>query len=84
MYTQAFRPSPMSSAIVSWLALLLRIREVPASNLGAETGYPEFFVVLLSSYRRIPGQHLKIGPRRLTSKSFPIHPSLTTLSFDAI
>jgi hypothetical protein len=24
-----------------WLTLLLRIREVPGSNLGLETGYPD-------------------------------------------
>jgi hypothetical protein len=26
---------------VEWLALLLRIREFPGSNLGPETGYPD-------------------------------------------
>jgi hypothetical protein len=34
------------------LAFLLRIREVPGSNLGTETGYPEDFVVYLSSSRQ--------------------------------
>jgi hypothetical protein len=27
--------------VVEWLTLLLRIREVPRSNLGPETGYPD-------------------------------------------
>jgi hypothetical protein len=27
--------------VVKWLTLLLRIGEVPGSNLGQETGYPE-------------------------------------------
>jgi hypothetical protein len=36
-----------------WLTLL--IREVPGSNLGPETGYPDrFFVFFLSSSRQIP------------------------------
>jgi hypothetical protein len=30
-----------------WLALLLRIREVPGLNIDPETGYPEFLVVFL-------------------------------------
>jgi hypothetical protein len=36
---------------------LLRIREVPGSNLGPETGYPDwsFLVVFLSPSRKIPG-----------------------------
>jgi hypothetical protein len=39
------------NVMVEWLALLLRIREVPGSNLGPETGYPDrFFVVFLSPY----------------------------------
>jgi hypothetical protein len=35
--------------VVEWLALLLRIREVPASNLGSETGYPDYGFSLFSS-----------------------------------
>jgi hypothetical protein len=27
--------------VIEWLALLLRIREVPGSNLGPESGYPD-------------------------------------------
>jgi hypothetical protein len=34
-----------------WLALLLRIREAPGSNLGPETGCPDrFMMVFLSSF----------------------------------
>jgi hypothetical protein len=29
------------TAVVKWLTLLLRIREVPGSNLGPEAGYPD-------------------------------------------
>jgi hypothetical protein len=27
--------------VIEWLTLLLRILEVPVSNLGPETGYPD-------------------------------------------
>jgi hypothetical protein len=30
------------NVVVEWLALLLRIREVPGSNLGQDTSCPEF------------------------------------------
>jgi hypothetical protein len=29
------------NVVVEWLSLLLRIREVPISNFGPETGYPD-------------------------------------------
>jgi hypothetical protein len=29
------------NVVIEWLAFLLRIREVPGSNLGPETGYPD-------------------------------------------
>jgi hypothetical protein len=29
------------NVVVEWLTLLLRIREVPGTNLGSETGYPD-------------------------------------------
>jgi hypothetical protein len=35
-------------------ALLLRFQEFPGSNLGPETGYPEVFVVFLSSSTQMP------------------------------
>jgi hypothetical protein len=35
--------------MAQWLTLLVRIRVVPGSNLGQETGYPDrFFMVSLS------------------------------------
>jgi hypothetical protein len=34
--------------VVEWLKLLLRIREVPGSNLGTQTGYPQFLFILFS------------------------------------
>jgi hypothetical protein len=42
------------SVAVEWLALLLCIWEVPGSNLGPETGYPQAFLVFLSP-RKMPG-----------------------------
>jgi len=29
------------NVVIEWLTILLRIREVPGSNLGPETGYPD-------------------------------------------
>jgi hypothetical protein len=29
------------NVVIEWLTLLLRIREVPISNVGPETGYPD-------------------------------------------
>jgi hypothetical protein len=29
------------NVLVEWLTLLLNIREIPGSNLGPETGYPD-------------------------------------------
>jgi hypothetical protein len=41
---------------VEWFAHLFRIREVPVSNLGQLTGYPErFFVFVLSTSRQMLG-----------------------------
>jgi hypothetical protein len=38
-----------------WAKLLLRIREIPGSNIGSKTGYPDAFVVFLSPSRQVPG-----------------------------
>jgi hypothetical protein len=44
------------NVVVKWLTLLLRIREVPFSNLDMETGYSDrLFVVSFSPSRKIPG-----------------------------
>jgi hypothetical protein len=44
------------NVVVEWLTLLLRIREVPFSNLDTETGYSDrLFVVFFSPSRKIPG-----------------------------
>jgi hypothetical protein len=43
------------NVVVEWLTLLLRIQEVPGSNLDSEACYPEFFVVFLSPSRRMRG-----------------------------
>jgi hypothetical protein len=42
--------------VIEWLTLLFRIREVPGSILGPETGYPDrFFLVFLSPSKQILG-----------------------------
>jgi hypothetical protein len=38
---QCYQTSVGPNVIVEWLALVLCIREVPGSNLGTETGYPD-------------------------------------------
>jgi hypothetical protein len=58
--------------LVEWLALLLRIREVPDSNLGLATGYADrgsswFF---LSSSIRMLASYLTLGHDRFLSNLF--------------
>jgi hypothetical protein len=40
---------------VLWLTLLLRIRKIPASNLGPEIDCSGFIVAFLSPSRQVPG-----------------------------
>jgi hypothetical protein len=69
------------NVVVGWLTLRLRaIKDVS----GPETGYPEVFRGFLSPAKRMPGLFLKITPRPLPSKPFPIYHPFITLSFDAI
>jgi hypothetical protein len=92
-------PSPWSSewfmkmdtflgpnVLVECLTLLLRIREVPGSNLSPETGCPEcwfsWFVSVPAGECR--NSTLQFRPRPLPAKFFPIYHSLITLSFDAV
>jgi hypothetical protein len=72
------------SVVFEWLIFLLRIREVPGSNLGPRPAILRVFVFFLSPSRRMLGKHLKIRPRPFPSRSFPIHHSLITLLFDVI
>jgi hypothetical protein len=62
--------------VVEWLALLLCIREVPGSNLGPETGYPDwgFPQSFQANTEIVPF----IRPRPLSSTSFSIHYSLSS------
>lgn len=46
-----FRPN----VAVRWSALLLRIWEIPVSNLGQEPGYSADVFVVLSASRQMPG-----------------------------
>jgi hypothetical protein len=41
------------NVVVEYLTLLLRVREVPRSNLGQETNYPNSFAVFLSHSRQM-------------------------------
>jgi hypothetical protein len=41
--------------------VLLRIREVPGSNLGLDTGYTEFFVIFLSPSSECRHSTIKLG-----------------------
>jgi hypothetical protein len=72
--------------VVEWLTLLLRIREVPESNLGSVAGYSEGF-------RDIPGvcpgkfreDILKIRLQHLSSESFSFSfTSLLTIRFGKV
>jgi hypothetical protein len=38
---KAYSDQSISYVVVEWLTILLRIREVPDSNLGPETNYPD-------------------------------------------
>jgi hypothetical protein len=61
------------NAVVEWL-ILCPIREVAGSILGTgDRLLIEFFVVFLSPSTWIAGYYLKIRPRPLPTKSFPIH-----------
>jgi hypothetical protein len=51
----------LPNVVVKELGQVHRIRVVPSSNLGTETGYPEFLVVLLSPSMQIPEYYLKLG-----------------------
>jgi hypothetical protein len=47
--------------MVEWLTLLLRIWEVPGSNPGTDTGYPDrYFVVFFTFSMLMSGQYFNI------------------------
>jgi hypothetical protein len=52
---EAVSTSETPNVVIEWLTLLLRIWEVPSSNLGSETGYPEFLAFFLCPSRGMPG-----------------------------
>jgi hypothetical protein len=61
-----------SNFVVEWLTLLLRIREVPGSNLGSETGYTDWGFSWFSSV--LPSEcrdsALKLGYDRFLPRPF--------------
>jgi hypothetical protein len=60
------------------LAFLLRIREIPGSNFSPEISYSDF----PQSVQAHAG--IKLGHGLFHPKSFPIHHSRISLSFDAM
>jgi hypothetical protein len=84
--TRAFsKPEVPPNVVVEWVTPLLRIREVPGSNIAPETGYSDWGFSWVSS---VPPGECRIDilkrPRPLPSKFFPIHHSLVSVSFHAI
>jgi hypothetical protein len=69
------------NVVVERLTLLLRIREVPGSNLGLGNRLclSRFFVVFLSPSRRILEWRLKLGHHRFLPNPFPFIAILSTL-----
>jgi hypothetical protein len=76
-----FNWSETRNVVVESLTLLLRILEILASNLGPETGYPEFF----SWFYSVPQADAGIVSHNYTTTaSFQISNSCITLLFDAV
>jgi hypothetical protein len=78
--------SVLPNFVVEWVPLLLRIREVPSSNLGPENGYPDSGFSWFSS---VPPDEclditLKLGYDRFLPNPFQVIIHLVTHSFDAI
>lgn len=71
------------SFAVKWLALLLRIRGVPGSNLGPENGYRDWGLLWYSS---VPQTNTRTVPQFRTllfsSTLSHVHHSVTILPFD--
>jgi hypothetical protein len=57
--------------VVEGLALMVRIREFPGSNLGPETGYPGVFRGFLHSLPANDGIPVKMRPRQASFKAIP-------------
>jgi hypothetical protein len=51
----------ITNVAVSWSALILHIREVPGSNIGPKSGYPEVLVVFLSPSRLMLEKYFQLG-----------------------
>jgi hypothetical protein len=70
-----------------------RVVNIPASysgrpeficGPGGRISPLRFLIVFLSISKIMPGEYLKIKSRPLPSKSFPVHHSCVTLSFDTV
>jgi hypothetical protein len=73
------------TGVIEWVTLLLRVREVPISNLGPETGHADLdFTCFSSSLQPNTIIAPQIRPRPLLPTSFPIHYSLIVPSFDTV
>jgi hypothetical protein len=64
--------------------LVSRIHDDPGSYVGPESDILSFFIVFLSSSRRISGYYFTLGYCRSFSMSFSIYHSLIILSSDGI
>jgi hypothetical protein len=67
--------------VVECLTLLLRIWEVPGSNLGPETGYPDVFYGCPQSLQENAGKYLKneaasASPQILFDSSLTYYPNI--------
>jgi hypothetical protein len=61
----------LPNAVVEWLTRLLRILEVPDSNIGPKNRLFWWgFVVLLSPSKQMPGEYLKLGHYRFIPHYF--------------
>jgi hypothetical protein len=75
----------ISNLAIELVTLLFRIRKVPQSNLGQESGDYEVFVVLLSPSRQMPGYYFKLSHDRLLSHSSqPLSPPSQRCGPDSI
>jgi hypothetical protein len=71
--------------MVQCLTVLFHIPEVPSSNLGPETNYPEFLRGRRKTLQANAGSvTLTIRPRPLPARSAPSRHSLITPSSEAI
>jgi hypothetical protein len=82
LHTEQVTKTSKTNVVDEWLTLMLRIREVPGSNLGPVAVYDDWgFRGFTQFIEATAGIIPQIRPRPLPTKSFPInHHSLITVS----